>query len=155
MLEVGQMAPDFTLTAHTGENVILSELRGNTVVLFFYPKDNTPGCTRESCAFRDLNQEFGELGVHVYGISRDSLASHNKFADKYNLNMPLLSDSDEKVVTAYGVLKEKTNYGRTSIGIERTTVVIDKNGVIAKIFPKVKVDGHADKVLEFVKSMDV
>lgn len=153
MLEVGQTAPDFTLSAHTGETVTLSELKGKVVVLFFYPKDNTPGCTKESCSFRDLNHEFSDAGAQVYGISRDSLSSHNKFADKYDLNMPLLSDESEEVCTAYGVLKEKNMYGKKVFGIERTTFVVDKDGKIAKIYPKVKVDGHADAVLEFVRGL--
>jgi len=155
MLEVGAAAPDFTLEAHTGEQVTLSQLRGQIVVLFFYPKDNTPGCTKESCSFRDLKSEFSQAGALVYGISRDSLDSHNKFVDKFQLNMPLLSDANEEVCKLYGVLKEKNMYGRKSIGIERTTFVIAADGTVAKIYPKVKVDGHAEKVLEFVKTMGV
>ncbi|QQE80375.1 thioredoxin-dependent thiol peroxidase [Alicyclobacillus sp. SO9] len=154
MLEVGQAAPDFTLEAHTGESVSLKDLRGKKVVLFFYPKDNTPGCTKESCAFRDLYDDFAQVDTAVYGISRDSIKSHNNFAAKYNLSMPLLSDASEEVCNAYGVLKEKNMYGKKVFGIERTSFVIDRDGNIAKIYPKVKVDGHAESVLDYVKTLD-
>jgi peroxiredoxin Q/BCP len=152
-LEVGQVAPDFTLPAHTGEQVRLSELKGKIVVLFFYPKDSTPGCTREACSFRDLAGEFTRAGAAVYGISRDSLKSHERFAERNQLTMPLLSDPDGKVCTEYGVLKEKLMFGKKVFGIERTTVVIDEQGRIAKVYPKVKVAGHAEEVLAFVRTM--
>ncbi|MCL6631570.1 MAG: thioredoxin-dependent thiol peroxidase [Alicyclobacillus herbarius] len=152
-LQVGDMAPDFTLPAHTGEEVTLSKLRGQKVVLFFYPKDQTPGCTQEACSFRDLAAEFAKVGAKVYGISRDSLRSHERFAAKHGLPMPLLSDEDGRVCTAYGVLKDKQMFGKKVFGIERTTVVIDEEGRIAKVYPKVKVDGHAEEVLAFVRQL--
>ncbi|GGI97593.1 putative peroxiredoxin bcp [Alicyclobacillus cellulosilyticus] len=152
-LTVGQPAPDFTLPAHDGTTVSLHDQRGHVVVLFFYPKDDTPGCTRENCAFRDLYPEFERLGARVFGVSRDSLSSHQKFAAKYGLKAPLLSDEDGSVCAAYGVLKEKNMYGKTSVGIERTTVVIDAEGRVAQVWPKVKVDGHAEAVLAFVRSL--
>lgn len=152
-LEVGQVAPDFTGQTHAADTVSLSALRGKVVVLFFYPKDDTPGCTKEACSFRDLSSEFTEAGAVVYGVSRDSVESHEKFARKYDLNIPLIADRDGRICEAYGVLKEKNMYGRVSIGIERTTFVIDREGKIAKIYPKVSVDGHADEVLETVRSL--
>ncbi|MBX5436017.1 MAG: thioredoxin-dependent thiol peroxidase [Alicyclobacillaceae bacterium] len=152
-LAVGQQAPDFTLPTHSGAEVSLSDLRGKVVVLYFYPKDDTPGCTREACSFRDLRAEFAAAGAEIYGVSRDSVESHAKFADKYDLTFPLLADVDGSVCRAYGVLKEKTMFGKTSLGIERTTFVIDREGKIAKIFPKVKVDGHADQVLKVVRAL--
>jgi thioredoxin-dependent peroxiredoxin len=152
-LEAGQAAPDFTLSSHTGETVSLSDLRGKKVVLFFYPKDNTSGCTKEACAFRDLYQEFLEAGAAVYGISRDTVSSHEKFAANYNLNMPLLADKGGVICDMYGVLYDKTMYGKPVRGLERSTFVIDEQGQIAKIYRKVKVDGHAEEVLDFVRSM--
>lgn len=150
---LGDIAPDFTGQAHTGEEVTLTALRGNPVVLFFYPKDDTPGCTKEACAFRDLAHEFAAVGAKVLGISRDSLASHGKFATKFELTMPLLSDTDEAICKLYDVLKEKTMYGKTSIGVQRSTFVIDKDGKFAKIYRKVNVDGHVDDVLQVVRSL--
>ncbi|WP_067932050.1 thioredoxin-dependent thiol peroxidase [Alicyclobacillus kakegawensis] len=154
-VQVGDVAPDFTLPSHTGESVTLSNLRGKKVVLFFYPKDQTPGCTQEACSFRDLATEFAAAGAAVYGISRDSLRSHERFAEKHALPMPLLSDADGAVCAAYGVLKEKHMFGKKVFGIERTTFVIDSDGRIAKVYPKVKVDGHADEVLAFVRELGV
>ncbi len=152
MLKVGDPAPDFTMEADKGDRVSLGDLRGKTVVLYFYPKDDTPGCTRESCAFRDHYPTFQNQDVQVFGVSCDSIPSHEKFAAKYDLPFPLLSDPDTSVSTAYGVYKEKTNYGRKYMGIERTTFVIDGDGRISRIFRNVRVDGHVEKVLDEVSS---
>lgn len=156
-IAIGQSAPDFTLPALTKEgerNISLAEFRGNlNVVLYFYPKDDTPGCTREACAFRDLSGQFREAGAAILGASPDDLRSHGKFAEKYGLPFPLIADPDHVAAMSFGVWKEKTNYGKTYWGIERTTFVIDKAGKIAKIYPKVKVEEHAEKVLEFVRSL--
>ncbi|MYA77562.1 MAG: thioredoxin-dependent thiol peroxidase [Gemmatimonadetes bacterium] len=150
MLQAGDPAPDFTMEADKGGRVSLKELRGKTVVLYFYPKDDTPGCTRESCAFRDHYPSFQGRDVLIYGVSCDDIPSHEKFAAKYDLPFPLLSDPDTSVSTAYGVYKEKTNYGRKYMGIERSTFVIDGDGRISRIFRNVKVDGHVEKVLDEV-----
>src|SRR5579875_1044632 len=152
-LQVGEQAPDFQAVADNGEQVRLGDLRGQVVVLYFYPKDDTPGCTAEACAFRDLQSQFADLGAAIYGVSRDDVKSHGKFRDKFQLNFPLLADTDSQICEKYGVLKEKNMFGKKSIGIERTTFVIDRDGTIAAIFPKVKVDGHADAVLEVVRSL--
>ncbi len=150
MLQTGDPAPDFTMEADKGGPVSLKDLRGKTVVLYFYPKDDTPGCTRESCAFRDHFPSFQGRDVQIYGVSCDDIPSHEKFAAKYDLPFPLLSDPDTSVSTAYGVYKEKTNYGRKYMGIERSTFVIDGDGRISRIFRNVKVDGHVEKVLNEV-----
>ncbi|MDE2848761.1 MAG: thioredoxin-dependent thiol peroxidase [Gemmatimonadota bacterium] len=150
MLQAGDPAPDFTMEADKGGAVSLKDLRGKTVVLYFYPKDDTPGCTRESCAFRDNYPSFQGRDVLIYGVSCDDMPSHEKFAAKYDLPFPLLSDPDTSVSTAYGVYKEKTNYGRKYMGIERSTFVIDGDGRIARIYRNVKVDGHVEKVLDEV-----
>ena len=150
MLQAGDLAPEFTMEADKGGSVSLKDLRGKTVVLYFYPKDDTPGCTRESCAFRDHYATFQGQDVQVYGVSCDDIPSHEKFAAKYDLPFPLLSDPDTSVSTAYGVYKEKTNYGRKYMGIERSTFVIDGDGRISRIFRNVKVDGHVEKVLDEV-----
>ena len=150
MLQAGDPAPDFTMEADKGGSVSLKDLRGKTVVLYFYPKDDTPGCTRESCAFRDHYPAFHGRDVQVFGVSCDDIPSHEKFAAKYDLPFPLLSDPDTSVSTAYGVYKEKTNYGRKYMGIERSTFVIDGDGRISRIFRNVKVDGHVEKVLDEV-----
>lgn len=150
MLQAGDSAPDFTMEADKGGPVSLKGLKGRTVVLYFYPKDDTPGCTRESCAFRDHYPSFHGQDVLIYGVSCDDIPSHEKFAAKYDLPFPLLSDPDSSVSTAYGVYKEKTNYGRKYMGIERSTFVIDGDGRISRIFRNVKVDGHVDKVLDEV-----
>jgi len=150
----GQSAPDFALTASDGTTVRLSDLRGKKVVLYFYPKDDTPGCTKEACSFRDNLGVLQTMGVAVLGVSADSVASHQKFAQKYGLNFPLLADEGAQVATAYGVWKEKQQYGRRYMGIERTTFLIDENGIIRKIFPKVKVDGHVEEVIEAIRSLE-
>ncbi len=147
MLEVGQVAPNFTLAADDGTRTSLKDLRGKKVVLYFYPKDDTPGCTKEACSFRDNLARVTTKGAVVLGVSRDDTRSHVKFREKYHLNFPLLSDGDGTVTETYGVWKEKNLYGRRSMGIERTTYLIDEGGRIARIWPRVKVDGHTDEVL--------
>ena len=147
-LKVGQKAPDFTVMDDQGEKVKLADLKGKKVVLYFYPKDDTPGCTKEACAFRDGIDKIKKRGAVVLGVSADSVDSHKKFKSKFDLNFPLLADSEKKMIEAYGVWKEKSMYGKKYMGIERTTFVIDENGKISHIFPKVKVDQHYDEVLE-------
>ena len=144
---VGDPAPEFEAAADDGSTIRLRELRGKQVVLYFYPKDDTPGCTKEACAFRDGISQLKAKGAVVLGVSIDSVASHQKFKQKYRLNFPLLSDTDKTIVTAYGVWKKRSLYGRTFLGIERTTFLIDKDGRIQRIFPKVKVDQHCEDVL--------
>ena len=151
-LRVGDRAPAFTLQAAGGKTVRLSDFTGKTVVLYFYPKDDTPGCTTQACGFRDTQAQFGKADAIVLGVSKDSTASHEKFAKKYGLPFTLLSDPDAAVGDAYGVYKKKSMYGRTFLGIERTTFIIDPRGRIAAIFPKVSVHGHAEAVLEAVRS---
>ena len=143
MLETGDPAPDFTLLADNGEEVSLGSLRGRVVVLYFYPRDDTRGCTRQACAIRDGWEEFARAGAVVLGVSRDSVASHRGFKQKYSLPFPLLTDTDHAVAEAYGVWVEKTNYGRTSFGIERSGFVIDPAGNLAAIKRRVKADDHA------------
>jgi len=147
-LKVGQKAPDFTVLNHAGEKVKLSELKGKKIVLYFYPKDDTPGCTAEACAFRDGFNEIKKRGAIILGVSTDSVESHKKFKNKFDLNFPLLADSEKKIVEAYGTWKEKSMYGKKYMGIERTTFIIDEQGKISHIFPKVKVQEHYDEVLE-------
>lgn len=152
MISEGQPAPGFALPASTGATVSLDDFKGNkTVVLYFYPKDDTPGCTKEACSFRDESAEFEKVGAVVLGVSRDSLASHQKFRDKYSLSFPLLSDVDGTVTEAYGVWQEKNMYGKKSMGIVRSTFVIDRDGIVRKVFPKVSVDGHSNEVLSFIR----
>src|SRR5687768_13798841 len=151
MLETGSPAPDFTLPDADGNSVALSSFKGKKVVLYFYPKDMTPGCTQQSCDFRDRHTALEAAGAVVLGISPDSPKSHTKFAAKYELPFTLLADDDNAVAIAYGVWKEKSMYGRTFMGIERTTVLIDENGNIACIWPKVKINGHGDEVLAAAK----
>ena len=146
-LRVGQKAPELTLPSDEGRTVRLADVRGKKVVLYFYPKDDTPGCTREACSFRDAGAQLRARGAVVLGVSVDSVESHQKFKAKFRLNFPLLSDVEKTVVKAYGVWKAKSLYGRTYMGIERTTCLIDEQGRIAAIFPKVSVDGHLDEVL--------
>ena len=150
-LAVGGKAPDFSLRTGTGETVTLSAFRGRRVVLYFYPKDDTPGCTKEACGFQAASSRLAGANAVVFGVSRDDEASHRRFAGKFHLAFPLLSDPDAAVCKAYGVYKQKSMYGRTSWGIERTTFVIDQDGRIAAIFPRVKVDGHVDEVLEALR----
>ena len=152
-LTIGDAAPAFTLQTGSGETVRLSDFRGKRVVLYFYPKDDTPGCTKEACSFRDERATFAKANTVVLGVSCDDAASHQRFADKFHLTFPLLSDPDAAVSKAYGVYKQKSMYGRTYWGLERTTFVIDERGRLAAIFPKVKVDGHTDAVLDALHSL--
>ena len=153
MVAEGKQAPEFELESSEGGEVKLKDLRGKTVVLYFYPKDDTPGCTREACAFRDSQAALKKQGVVVLGVSGDSLASHEKFKSKYKLNFPLLSDPDKAVAKKYGAWGEKVLYGRKTVGMIRSTFVIDGAGVVRKVFPRVKVDGHAEQVLEAVAKL--
>ncbi len=147
MLKTGDKAPSFTLKDKDGNDVSLSDFSGKKTVLYFYPKDNTPGCTRQACAFAGLYSEFQKKGVEVVGISRDSIASHVKFAEKYDLPFVLLSDPELTAINAYGVWQEKKLYGKVSFGIVRTTFIIDESGNIEKIMPKVKPDTNASEIL--------
>lgn len=147
MLEKGMKAPDFALQDQHGKTVALSDFRGTKVVLYFYPKDNTPGCTRQACAFAGLYREFEKKGVKVVGVSKDSVASHVKFAEKYGLPFTLLSDPELEAIQAYGVWQEKKLYGKVSMGVVRTTFIIDENGIIEKVMPKVKPDTNASEIL--------
>ena len=146
-LREGDNAPAFELPSSDGNNVSLKSLAGKTIVLYFYPKDNTPGCTREAEGFRDAAAKLKKKGVVVLGVSRDSVAAHCKFRDKYSLNFALLSDADHSVMEKYGAWGEKKLYGKTSLGVIRSTVLIGPDGKIKKVWPKVKVDGHVDAVL--------
>jgi len=151
--EVGQPAPDFTLSSTDDRDVRLSDFKGQqAVVLYFYPPHDTPGCTAEACSFRDLRSLFHEHGAEILGVSTDSVKSHKKFQQKYQLTFPLLADPDHAVADQYGVWQQKRFMGREHMGIARTTFVIDKNGTIKAVFPNVKVEGHADKVLDALKS---
>jgi thioredoxin-dependent peroxiredoxin len=143
----GEPAPDFTLRSEAGEDVTLSDLRGRTVVLYFYPKDDTPGCTKQACSFRDAYAEFEERGVTILGVSPDTEADHVRFKEKYRLPFTLLADPEHEVAESYGVWVEKTMYGKTSMGIKRSTFVIDADGNVAKAMSGVKPEGHADQVL--------
>ncbi len=152
MIAEGQKAPDFSLPASDGGTVSLSQFRGKkNVVLYFYPKDDTPGCTTEACSFRDHLADFDSVDAVVLGVSRDDVDSHRKFSQKYSLPFPLLADTDGTVTEAYGVWQEKNMYGKKTWGIVRSTFIIDRDGVVRKVFPKVKVDGHTDEVLEFIR----
>jgi peroxiredoxin Q/BCP len=147
MMTVGDRAPDFKLTTVGGTSVHLSEYRGKKVVLYFYPKDDTPGCTKEACSFQENLGQLKKKGAVILGVSADSVDSHAKFAGKFNLGFPLLSDEAKEVCKAYGVWKEKSMYGRKYMGIERTTFIINEKGFVQSIFSKVKVDGHTKEVL--------
>lgn len=151
MLEKGTKAPDFELLDKDGNSVKLSDFLGKKVVLYFYPRDNTPGCTRQACAFAENFSEFRNLDAAVIGISKDSTASHIKFAEKYSLPFVLLSDPEHKVIEAFGAWQEKKNYGKVSFGTVRSTFVIDENGIIEKVMPKVKPDTNAAEILEYLK----
>jgi len=150
MPAAGDVAPDFALADQNGATVRLSDFHGKRVVLYFYPKDDTPGCTKEACGFRDDYSAFTKKDVVILGVSPDDPKSHKKFVDKYELPFTLLADTEKSVCQAYDVWKEKNMYGRKSMGVERTTFVIGPDGKIAKVFPKVKVEGHITKVLESI-----
>ena len=152
-VETGQKAPAFTLTADDGSKVRLSDLKGKPVVLYFYPRDDTPGCTKEACAFRDQKAGLKKLGAVVLGVSTDSIESHGKFRDKYDLNFPLLADVDHAVAEKYGAWREKNMYGKKSMGIQRSTFLIDPAGKVAKVWKAVKVDGHDGQVLETLREL--
>ena len=150
LLEVGDKAPAFRTTDQDGDEVSLRDFKGKKVVLYFYPKDDTPGCTKEACSFRDGWSKFRRKGVAVLGVSVDDEKSHRKFADKFSLPFPLLADTDKEIVKAYGVWGEKSMYGRKYMGTHRVTYLIDEKGKIAAVWPKVKPDAHADEVLAAV-----
>lgn len=153
------LAPDFTLPAIGSDDSVdnghvqLRALRGKIVVLYFYPKDDTPGCTAEACSFRDANHEMQKRGIVVLGVSTDDLSSHQKFAEKYGLPFPLLADTDTKVSQLYGVWKEKNMYGKKYMGVNRETFLIDKDGIVRKVWHKVKAEGHAQEVLNTIESL--
>jgi thioredoxin-dependent peroxiredoxin len=151
VIELGKQAPDFELLASNGEKVKLSDLKGESVVLYFYPKDMTPGCTTQACDFRDLHNDFAQLNCTIIGISPDPVGKHEKFIEKYNLPFLLLFDEDHHVSELYEVWKLKKNFGKEYMGIERSTFVIDKEGKIAKEWRKVKVKGHVEEALQYVK----
>ena len=151
MLEVGAKAPDFTLQDQRGESVSLSDFLGKKVVLYFYPKDNTPGCTRQACGFGANYAAFQSLDAVVIGVSKDSVASHVKFAEKYNLPFILLSDPERQAIEAYGVWQEKKLYGKTSMGVVRSTYIIDEKGMVEKVMPKVKPDTNAEEILAYLQ----
>ena len=151
MLDVGDKAPAFSLEDQSGKTVKLSDFKGRKVVVYFYPKDDTPGCTREACAFRDEHSALRKAGAVVLGVSPDSGPSHAKFAGKYKLSFPLLADTDHSVSEKFGAWGEKTLYGRKFMGIIRSTFLVDEAGKVARVWPKVKVDGHVDQVLEAVR----
>ena len=150
-MKVGQKAPEFSVVDDSGKTVKLSDFKGKKVVLYFYPKDDTPGCTKEACNFRDGITEIKKQGAVVLGVSADSAESHKKFKTKFDLNFQLLADTDKKIVESYEVWKEKSMYGKKYMGIERTTYLIGEDGKVTHIFPKVKVDEHYDEVLAALK----
>ena len=151
---IGQPAPSFSLATTGGKTISLDDYKGkHAVVLYFYPEDDTSGCTKEACAFRDLGSQFAEAGAVILGVSPDPVESHAKFAGKYSLNFPLLADTDTSVTKAYGAWGEKISNGKPTIGLIRTTFVIDREGIVRKVYPRVKVDQHADEVLEAVRGL--
>lgn len=153
MLEVGMKAPDFALPDKDGNIVSLAGFAGKKVVLYFYPRDNTPGCTRQACAFAGAYEEFKQINAVVIGVSKDSAASHQRFAQKYELPFILLSDPELSAIQAYGVWQEKKNYGKVSMGVVRSTFVIDEAGVIEKVMPKVKPDTNAAEILAYLREV--
>jgi thioredoxin-dependent peroxiredoxin len=152
-IEPGRSAPAFNLAADDGTKVRLSDLKGKPVVLYFYPRDDTPGCTREACAFRDQRAGLKKLGATLLGVSGDSVESHVKFRNKYRLNFPLLADPDHRVAEKYGAWREKNMYGKKSPGIQRSTYLIDAAGKVARVWKKVNVDGHDEQVLEALAAL--
>ena len=153
MLEVGMKAPGFTLPDKDGNEISLDMFLGKKVVIYFYPKDNTPGCTRQACAFAEKYDEFKKKDIIVIGISKDSISSHQKFADKYNLPFILISDKELEAIEKFGVWQEKKMCGKVSMGVVRTTFIIDENGIIEKVIPKVKPDTNAAEILEYIEKM--
>lgn len=153
-IEEGKQAPAFTLATDTGDKIKLSSLRGSPVVLYFYPKDDTPGCTKEACAFRDQKAALKKAGATVLGVSPDDVASHAKFRDKFDLNFPLLADEGHQIAEKYGAWREKNMYGKKSMGIQRSTFLIDADGKVAKVWKRVKVDGHDEAVLEAIAALE-
>ena len=151
MLEVGMKAPEFTLPDKDGNMVSLADFAGKKVVLYFYPRDNTPGCTRQACAFASAYEEFKNINAVVIGVSKDSVTSHQKFAEKHGLPFILLSDPERAAIEAYGVWQEKKNYGKVSMGVVRSTFVIDENGVVEKVMPKVKPDTNAAEIMAYLR----
>ena len=151
MIQINEKAPEFSGITDDGTEITLSQFAGKNVILYFYPKDDTPGCTQESKDFRDLHNEFTELNSVIIGISKDPVDSHVKFKEKYELPFILIADTETKIIQDYDVWKEKSMFGKKYMGIERTTILINSEGIIAKIWPKVKVKEHAEKVLEFIK----
>ncbi len=152
-LEVGAQAPNFTTTTDDGSQVSLSDYLGKVVVLYFYPRDDTPGCTKEACAFRDAQSEYLKRGAVVLGVSPDDETSHAKFKDKFSLNFPLLVDTDHKIAEQYGAWREKNMYGKKSMGVQRSTYLIAADGTIAKLWKRVSVDGHDTAVLDAITAM--
>src|SRR5699024_2020527 len=150
-VEIGKQAPDFTLPDQNGEKVSLSDFKGKNIVLYFYPKDMTPGCTTQACDFRDHHESFGELDAVIIGVSPDPVTRHEKFIDKHDLPFLLLADEDKQAAKDYGVWKLKKNFGREYYGIERSTFIIDKEGQIQKEYRKVRVKGHVEEALEYVR----
>ena len=151
MLTAGMKAPDFSLSDQHGNTVTLADFAGKKIVLYFYPRDNTPGCSRQACAFAGAYENFKTMDVAVIGVSKDSVASHVKFAEKYSLPFTLLSDPELQAIQAYDVWQEKKNYGKVSMGVVRSTYIIDENGVIEKVMPKVKPDTNAAEILEYLR----
>ncbi|AVD35013.1 thioredoxin-dependent thiol peroxidase [Clostridioides difficile] len=151
MLSIGTRAPEFTLEDKDGNKVSMSDFKGKKVVVYFYPKDNTPGCTRQACAFRNAYDGFKKEDVQVIGISKDSIKSHQKFAEKHELPFILLSDPDLVAIKAFDVWKEKKMYGKTALGVVRATYIIDENGIIEKVFEKAKPDTNAQEILEYLE----
>lgn len=152
-IEEGTKAPTFTLTADDGSKVKLADLKGSPVVLYFYPKDDTPGCTKEACAFRDRKAEITKLGAKIFGVSPDDVDSHVKFRDKFELNFPLLADLDHKLAETYGAWREKNMYGKKSMGVQRSTFLIDADGKVAKVWKRVQVDGHDQQVIDALRAL--
>ena len=153
ILNIGALAPDFTLPASNGEQISLEQFKGKYVVLYFYPKDNTPGCTTEACEFKNYHDEFINIDAVILGISPDPMKSHDRFIEKYQLPFLLLSDEDHKVAEQYGAWVLKKNFGKEYMGIERSTFIVDKEGKLMKIYRKVKVKGHVEAALEFIKGL--
>ncbi len=152
-LDIGDTAPDFTLPRDGGGTLSLADLKGKPAVIYFYPKDDTPGCTKEACGFRDAWEDVTDAGIQVVGVSKDPVKRHDTFKAKYELPFPLLADEDGTLCEAFGVWKEKNMYGKKSMGIERSTFLLDADGVVRKVWRRVKVDGHVEKVLAEAKGL--